>query len=240
MIRGLLFDKDGTLFDFQASWGSWADGLLRDLFGPRAAEIGAVLGFDLATGRFAPSSPIIAETTDRVADILLPDLPGWEKPALLAHMTARAAATPLVEAVALAPLLDGLAGRGLALGLATNDDESSARAHLARAGVAGRFGFVAGYDSGWGGKPEAGQVRGFLDWSGLAPQEVAMIGDSLHDLHAGRGAGVVTVGVLTGPAPAAVLARHADLVLPDIGALPAGLDAGAPLGAGWDGAAALV
>jgi phosphoglycolate phosphatase len=24
MIDGLLFDKDGTLFDFRVSWGRWA------------------------------------------------------------------------------------------------------------------------------------------------------------------------------------------------------------------------
>jgi phosphoglycolate phosphatase len=23
-VRGVLFDKDGTLFDFRATWGAWA------------------------------------------------------------------------------------------------------------------------------------------------------------------------------------------------------------------------
>ncbi|MFM2354690.1 MAG: hypothetical protein RLZZ528_426, partial [Pseudomonadota bacterium] len=26
-IRGLLFDKDGTLFDFMATWGQWTRSL---------------------------------------------------------------------------------------------------------------------------------------------------------------------------------------------------------------------
>jgi phosphoglycolate phosphatase len=215
MIRGLLFDKDGTLFDFQATWGAWAAGLLGDLFGPRAGEVAEGLGFELGQRRFAPSSPIIAETTEHVAELLLPLLPGWKKPALIAHMKARAAATDLVPTVPLVPLMAGLRQRGLALGLATNDDDSSARAHLARAGIAAEFGFVAGYDSGWGGKPAAGQVSAFLAWAGLAPAEAAIVGDSLHDLHAGRAAGVRCVAVLTGPA---------DAVLPDIGSLPAWLD----------------
>ena len=41
---------------------------------------------------------------------------------------------------------------------------------------------------------------------------------------AGRAAGMVTVAVLTGTAPEAELAPYADVVLPDIGYLPAWLD----------------
>jgi phosphoglycolate phosphatase len=51
-----------------------------------------------------------------------------------------------------------------------------------------------------------------------------MVGDSLHDLHAGRAAGMRTVAVLTGMASHADLAPHADLVLPHIGHLPDWLD----------------
>jgi phosphoglycolate phosphatase len=223
-IRGLVFDKDGTLFDFEATWGGWAARLLTEICGPRAAEVGAALGFDLARRRFAPTSPIIAETSDTVAALLLPHLPGWERGALVRKMKSEAAETPLVEVAPLRPLLAALAARGLKLGLATNDDESSAHAHLACAGVDDLFGFVAGWDSGWGGKPEAGQLNAFLRWSGLAPAEVAMVGDSRHDLQAGRAAGMVTLGVLTGPATAAELADVADAVLPDIAALPGWLD----------------
>jgi phosphoglycolate phosphatase len=226
-IRGLLFDKDGTLFDFEATWGSWAVKVLTALFADQGSEkvdaVAAGLGFDLTTRRFAPDSPVIAETSERVAELLLRDLPDWELPQLVRYMKDEAAQTTLVQPVPLAPLLAEFCAAGLVLGLATNDDESSARAHLAQAGVVERFGFVAGYDSGWGGKPAPGQVRAFLAWSGLRPDEVAMIGDSLHDLHAGQAAGVRTVGVLTGPVRAATLASVADAVLPDIGHLPAWL-----------------
>ncbi|MFD2856539.1 HAD family hydrolase [Seohaeicola zhoushanensis] len=51
-----------------------------------------------------------------------------------------------------------------------------------------------------------------------------MVGDSTHDLFAGRTAGMHTVGVLTGVAGHEDLAPHADVVLPDIGHLPAWLD----------------
>ena len=52
-----------------------------------------------------------------------------------------------------------------------------------------------------------------------------MVGDSTHDLIAGRAAGMWTVGVLTGIAATDELAPYADAVLPDIGHLPGWLDA---------------
>ena len=47
-----------------------------------------------------------------------------------------------------------------------------------------------------------------------------MVGDSAHDLIAGRAAGMQCVGVLTGTATRADLAPLADVVLPDIGHIP--------------------
>ena len=105
--------------------------------------------------------------------------------------------------------------------MATNDAEAPARAHLGSAGVEDLFDFVAGYDSGFGGKPEPGQCLAFADAVGLDPEHVIMVGDSTHDLHAGQAAGMRTVAVLTGMAPGAELAPFADVVLPDIGHLPA-------------------
>jgi hypothetical protein len=52
------------------------------------------------------------------------------------------------------------------------------------------------------------------------PETVLMVGDSLHDLKAGRAAGMRTAGVLTGIAAAEDLAPFADVVLPDIGLCP--------------------
>ena len=51
------------------------------------------------------------------------------------------------------------------------------------------------------------------------PARSVMVGDSRHDLKAGRAAGMQTVGVLTGLAEKADLAPFADIVLPDIGHL---------------------
>jgi phosphoglycolate phosphatase len=146
--------------------------------------------------------------------------PELEDGALRRRVLASTAAAPQVEAAPLGPLLDRLREAGLTLGVATNDAEAPARAHLERAGVFDRFAFVAGYDSGHGEKPGPGMPEAFCRATGLPPAACAMIGDSAHDLASGRAAGMTTVAVLTGPAEAAELAPQADVVLPGIAALP--------------------
>ena len=93
----------------------------------------------------------------------------------------------------------------------------------------------AGSDSGFGAKPAPGMINGFLNVTSLPPDNVVMVGDSLHDLQAGRAAGTRTLGVLTGPAPTETLAPLADTILPGIGSIPDWIDAGTPRGVFPDG-----
>ncbi len=222
MIDGLIFDKDGTLFDFRISWGRWAAEFLTNVAdGPdHAARLGRAIGFDPATLTFAPDSPVIAATAADIAAALVPHLPGQTTKSLTALIDETAGAAPMSEAVPLRPLLAGLRAGGLKLGVATNDSEVPARQHLAAHGITDCFDFIAGYDSGHGAKPGPGMCLAFAAALGLDPARVAMVGDSRHDLEAGRAAGMRTVAVLTGVAGRADLAPHADVVLPDIGAIP--------------------
>ena len=226
MIDGIIFDKDGTLFDFKRSWGRWTANLLHVLAPDRheAAKLGQVIGYDLATGSFASNSPVIAAMPAEIAQIMLPHLPGYRLADLIDRMNSLSAETEMSPAVPLLPLLTDLRARGLRIGLATNDTEAPARAHLAGAGVLPLFDFVAGCDSGYGGKPAAGQLLAFAQDLGLNPARVAMVGDSHHDLVAGRAAGMYAVAVLTGIAEAADLAPYADVVLQDINGLPGWID----------------
>lgn len=225
MISAIIFDKDGTLFDFTASWGAWTLGFLDEIAKSDAqrAHLAAVLGYDLATKTFAKTSPVIAKTTPEIADILAPHL-DMDIVALNAAMNAQAARAMMRPAVDLPHVLGDLRARGLRLGLATNDTEAPARRHLTDAGVLHLFDFIAGCDSGWGGKPAAGQLLAFAAHLGIDPAQAAMVGDSTHDLHAARAAGMMAVAVLTGVANNAELQPHADIVLPDIGGIAGWLD----------------
>lgn len=222
-IAAVLFDKDGTLFEFQATWGGWAADFLLGLAGGDAGladQLATRIGLDRAARRFNASSLAVAGTSAEVIAALLPALPGMAPEDLAARMAESAARLDPVAAVPLRPLLAGLAARGIGLGVATNDDEAVARAQLARAGVERFFAFVAGADSGHGAKPAPGQCLAFAAALNLLPGAVAMVGDSSHDLIAARRAGMVPVAVLTGTATADDLAPLADVVLRDIGDLP--------------------
>lgn len=222
-IAAIVFDKDGTLFDFAATWEAWAKRLLSRLAGGdvrRAADLGQIIGFDLSSGRFLADSLVIAGTPDEIVAVLHPAVPSLTFAELLDTLNAEAAQAPMAEAVPLGPFLDGLRSHGLRLGVATNDAEAPALAHLDAAGVRSRFDFIAGSDSGFGAKPGPGQLLAFCDRMGVDPGHTLMVGDSTHDLMAGRAAGMRTAGVLTGMAKADVLHPLADVVLPDIGHLP--------------------
>jgi phosphoglycolate phosphatase len=227
MIRGIVFDKDGTLFDFRASWGRWAETFLQSIARDEQhlRDLAAAIGYLPDSNGFAPDSPVIAATAADIAAALLPHLPGQTQGGLTDKIDQAAAGVAMSEAVPLVPLLSALRARGLKLGVATNDSEVPARAHLDRHGLTGFLDFIAGSDSGHGAKPGPGMCLAFASATGLEPAQVLMVGDSRHDLDAGRAAGMRPIAVLTGIAQANDLAPHAEAVLPDIGALPAWLDA---------------
>lgn len=226
-VQGIIFDKDGTLFDFGATWNAWAARVIRDLSGGdpvRAQALADAVRFDVQTQRFHPDSPVIAGTNDQAAALLQTALPERSVDEIATFLIQQAARADLMPTTPLAPLLEGLAARGLRLGVMTNDSAYSADAQLRAAGIVDHFDFVAGFDSGHGAKPAADPLLAFAAQQGLDPACVVMVGDSTHDLQAGRAAGMITVGVLTGPALADDLVDLADVILPDIGHLPAWLD----------------
>ena len=225
-ILGVLFDKDGTLFDFNASWRGAAEAVLADVAGDDRAlarRIGRAIGYDVSARRFAPGSPVVAGSTREVAAILADHVPGLDAADFERLANAAAvAADPVPATPDLPGFLADLRGSGLALGVATHDSERAARAHLESAGALGAFDFIAGYDSGHGLKPGPGMVLAFAEAAGIPVSAVAMAGDSLHDLGAARAAGAgLAIGVLTGPAPRETLAPEADAVLDSIADIPA-------------------
>ena len=216
-IEAILFDKDGTLFDFQATWSGFAAEAIHAFPGVAPERVAAALGFDMEAGRFRPDAAFVSGTAEQTATRLSHET-GVPMPEIRDRFDAIGRDTRQVPVAGVERALTELAPRPL--GIATNDAEASARAHLERHGIAHHFGFVAGYDTGHGAKPGPGQLLEFARRTGVTPERIAMVGDSTHDLDAARAAGMVAVAVLTGTAVEAILAPRADVVLPDVTHLP--------------------
>ena len=98
---------------------------------------------------------------------------------------------------------------GYRLGVVSNDAEITVR----QLGIDRILQFIAGYDSGFGVKPDPGSILAFANAAGVSPSQVVVVGDTALDVAAARAAGVIAIGAVTGPAPAAILVPDADAIL---------------------------
>ena len=225
-VRGILFDKDGTLIDFRATWVPAYRGVADELAdrlgggGPLAATLLARQGFDVTPGEFAEDSPLLWDTNEAIAAAWSagPEVAGRIDvlEVVLRHFAdvGRYPPQPVGDVPA---LLGRLRRRGLALGVATMDDTEIAHVHLRHLGIAEQLDFVVGADAGHGAKPGPGMALAFCAACGLEPAEVIVVGDTPADLRMARNAGCAgAIAVLTGAMPARALAELADHVLPSI------------------------
>jgi phosphoglycolate phosphatase len=126
-------------------------------------------------------------------------------------------AYPPVPVTDLVGLFERLRARGLKLGIATMDGTAVTEATLVRLAARALIDFLTGCDGGHGIKPDPGMVLAFCAAVGVAPREVAVVGDHLADIAMARAAGAGrAIAVLTGGCPAAALEARADIVLPSI------------------------
>jgi len=232
-LRAILFDKDGTLIDFDATWGPAAYEVMRELAGgdeQAFADLVRVSEYVLEERRFLPTSPLVAGSSASYGPLWAQALKRLPSADFYRHMDELFGYWGLRSLAPIgrpAELVGALAGRGFRLGIATNDAESSGRAQAEALGLMAHLDFIAGYDSGFGGKPHPGMVLAFAAHCAVQPHEVALVGDSLHDLEAARAAGALSIAVLTGPlgpGARAELEPHADHVIASIDHLPALLD----------------
>jgi phosphoglycolate phosphatase len=227
-IRGILFDKDGTIVDY---WRTWVPVNRKvALYAARgdadlAEELLRLGGHDPETDRITPGSPFAAGDFMDLAQAFAAHPEVAAAPELvagIARIFVAGGATRSVLIPGARAAIAELHRRGLRLGIATNDCVAGIEASLAQHRILSHFEFAAGCDSGHGAKPDPRMALAFCRAVGLAREEVAMVGDAVHDLAMGRAAGLgLNVGVLSGTSAREDLAATADLIVADIGALPA-------------------
>ena len=227
-IRGILFDKDGTLIDYERTWvpinrhvaayAARGDAKV-------AEELLRRFGQDPVTDAVTPGSVLAAGSVDDIASAFAGYLGPRAPPDLAAGIDRVYSAGGALHAVLIHGVretLGELKRRGFLLGVATNDSKGGLEASLHRSNILGEFHFTAGCDSGFGGKPGPGMARAFCQGVDIAPEDAAMVGDAVHDLAMGRAAGfALNIGVLSGTSGREDLEGFADLILDSINDMPA-------------------
>jgi phosphoglycolate phosphatase len=229
-IRAIIFDKDGTLIDFDAMWSQWIPDLARHLEAAAyisiAPQLFRAVGFDPVNGDVDATGPLAISTMPEIralagavlraagltpasADAALQS--GWYIPDPVAL------AQPLAD---LPALFGALRARGLRIAVATTDDRAPTQATLEALGVASLVEALACGDDGRPIKPAPDAILALCSQFGIAPAQAAMIGDTAADMRMGRAAGVgLNIGVLSGVGSAAMLGPLADVLLASVGDL---------------------
>ena len=205
----VVFDKDGTLIDFDAMWAPWIIGLATRLEARTGGTLRTALydamGFDALTGHAGPDGPLatmpmaglLALTGDAVIASGVPATTAkaavatsWRPPDPVA--TAR----PLAD---LPALFGALRDAGHRIAVATTDDRAPTVATLAALGIDGLVDAIACGDDGRPAKPAPDMIHALCAVLDVEPARCAMVGDSTADARMGRAAGVgLVVGVLSG------------------------------------------
>lgn len=226
-IKGILFDKDGTLIEVNGTWIPLYQAMLGDVYGHSMGEVVELLergGFDPESETFRPGSVLAAGTTRELVAVWWPELNADQQRQRVHYIEnvvgpqARDFVKPLMD---LNPVFDELHAMGLVLGIGTNDSEASGKAHMEHLKVHHYFDVVIGADSVDIPKPSGQMIARFAEVTGLRVDEIAMVGDNSHDMEEARaGRAGLAIGVLSGNAKHEDIAHLADHVVDNVADLP--------------------
>jgi pyrophosphatase PpaX len=198
VYQTVLFDLDGTLID---SVDLIVDSYLHTF---TTHGLPVLSREEILAGLGTPLNVVFGEFTTDSGEIerLIATYRGYN----LAHHDQRIRAYPgVVE------MVQRLRTAGRRLGLVTSKNRSGAERGLRAIGLGDAMEVIVGSDDVQRPKPHAEPVEKALTLLGMPPDTCVYVGDSQHDIHAGRAAGTFTAGITWGPFPR----EHLELVAPD-------------------------
>jgi phosphoglycolate phosphatase len=232
--RLIIFDKDGTLIDFTATWvpliRKRVASVLKRL--GRNGKLEAFLlkswGIDPLTGKVDPRGP--CPVSPRSDEVIIGTMalyqhgyPWDESKSMVAQAFDEADADGdwrenVVPIKGVQTFLSRLKRDGVYTALATNDERKDTEAILSHLGMDGLFDIILCAGEVNPPKPHPETILTICRKLSVPPQEVVMVGDSVTDMMMGKRAGVaLTIGILEGGVtPREELEKVADLVVHSI------------------------
>ena len=200
-IKLIIFDLDGTLVDSLPDLTDATNQMLARFNRPRLTpeQVRQLVGQG-ARNLVERALPGAAE--DEIEQGLVAFL-GYNE----AHIADKTRLYPGVQET-----LDHFRAKGLLLAVVSNKNTALCRKLIDQLGIGGYFAAVLGADSLPERKPSPAPVLKLLSDLTLDPPQAVMVGDSINDIAAGNGAGIITVGCSFGYGDAAELAGASYLV----------------------------
>lgn len=190
MNKGILFDKDGTLFEFGSLWTQATTEFLATLVA-RTTDAKAMLhALGMVDGQLQGNSILTSGTPKDLGEVLaahgaFDTATAAEQYAtdyfyqfLISHLDN---VHPIGD---LKGLLQHLHDTGYYLGVITSDEKQSTMTTLTHAGVAHLFDFIGTADD-YPTKPNPSALYAFCKQTGVTLTDAIMVGDSIMDIELG-------------------------------------------------------
>jgi phosphoglycolate phosphatase len=228
--QAIIFDKDGTLIDFDAMWGTWTLQLADRLQASSELDVRQALcecyGYEIARRKILPDGKLTCTPMWRLRELMVEVVASFGIPATQASR-AVAKVWHVPDPVTLAKpftnipkLFINIRKLGIKIAIATTDDREPTRAMLEAFGVEDVVTTMVCADDGIKAKPAPDMVTTICQRMNVHPCNVSVIGDTVADLQMARSAGAgYVIGVLSGVGSLANLTPLADILIDTIDTL---------------------
>ena len=225
--QAIVFDKDGTLIDFNAMWGGWVIYLAEQLHAISGLHVReplcSAMGYDdankkvLSHGKLAatPMAQLYRLTVEVMQSLGLSAEQaesvveqGWciPDPVVLAKQFTDTRA-----------LFQKLHSQNIKLGIATTDDRAPTQAMIEAFDIEEFISTMVCADDGIPAKPAPDMVLTICERMKVDPSKVMVVGDTTTDMKMARAAGAgLVVGVLSGVSNVHDLMPYADAIIDSV------------------------
>ncbi len=234
MIKGILFDKDGTLIDFHSLWISaavWSVSeitRLNNLHSDFNEYILETIG--VKDGKIKPNGALAYKVYDEIAEDICNDLSARNVQIDAKNMSKQLVfffeqfivsnKSKYTEITDTKKLVEELKDMGIFIGMSTADTKGSAIDCLEKLGVIDEFDYIGADDGVLRAKPAPDMVFDFMHEYSLKAEEIMIVGDTYNDILFAKRSGAKAVGVLSGVSQAEDFKNDADFILSSVADIP--------------------